>query len=328
MTNGKNFTMTNSGLSICLPVVQTLSYYLAILNAHGHEHPSADDGFYGPTQDFHMAIPIRGRLEDNLMIVYDLKKLKPPGIMERMSFPQEPCYVQPMWSLCQPEMFIRSRPGPLVCGARDMKKLSRPFQYGFLLILDNIRALDRRKEGAIFGGEADAVQNKYLLRLKPTPTDSIFLTERIGCSRSIETYPPGLLDPLRGLVFLEPSNMIAGVLITGVLVRIGLTENKGCVLFLGIKMTPCYSRPFRFCKVLPPSDWSERPESLSRLLQIQKNNMRGRLISHAEDRSEGYSVVINEGQETRLGSIFLTYVHHVSIDTETDVGFRSTGSTM
>lgn len=294
--------MTNAGLSICLPVVQTLSYYLAILNAYSHENPPIDDN-YGTSGDFHMAIPIRGRLEDDLQIVYNHEKHKPPGVMERMSFPPGPCFIQPMWSLCQPEMFIRSRPGPVVSGADDLERLALPFQYGFLLILDNIRVLDRpTKEGAVFEGETDVAQD--VLRLKPAPTDGIFLTERLSRS-SIETYPPGNFDQLRGLVHLESSDTIAGIL-----VRIGSEEITGCVLFLGIKMSPQSSEPFRFCKVLSPSDWSRRSKKMSRVLRTQKDDMRGTLGSHAADDKKGYSVVINEGQEMRPGLIFLTYVHH------------------
>lgn len=210
-----------------------------------------------------------------------------------------------MWSLCQPQMFIRSRPGPLVRSADNIERLALPFQYGFLLILDNIRVLDRpRKEGAVIVAGENPDVARGLLRLRPTPTDSIFLPERVS-RRSIKTYPQGLFDRLRGFVYLESSHTIAGVL-----VRIGSKEITGCVLFLGIKLSPGFSQPFRFCKVLSPSDWPKRPESLSRVLQTQKDYMRGSLESHAVDREEGYSVVINEAQEMHPGLIFLTYVHH------------------
>lgn len=309
--------MTNAGLSICLPVVQTFSYYLAILNAHSQERPPTSGPQSGnfhvnrlPTSNFHMAIPIRGRLEENEEYAADDLQ---PGIMERMSFPPVPCFIQPMRALLQPKLFIRSRPGALTfdaCCAR-YNSLALPFQFGFLLIFDNIQVLDkpRKDEGMVFWGEAVEAQDEQPLRLKPTPTDHISLTERLTPferRHSIETFPSGCFDSSRDLVYLDTISNPS----SGVLVRLGYHTQDSCVLFLGIKMSPHSHKPLRFCKILSGRNWPGPPDYLAKMLQTQQQKIRGREESHATEVKNGYSVVINEGHDVGPGSLFLTYIHH------------------
>ncbi|KAH8749937.1 hypothetical protein F5883DRAFT_580388 [Diaporthe sp. PMI_573] len=330
LTHKRNFMMTNAGLSICLPVVQTFSYYLAILNAQSYEmHSTYDPTYERPSttvhylgelkrsmNNFHLAIPIRGRLEDR---VVDNSRDESddsdyrywqPGIMERISFPPDPCFIQPMRSLCQPELLIRSRPDALRledCSAR-YDRLARPFQHGFLLVLDNVRALDRpRREETVYKAEQSEDLDEAFVRLKLMPTSNIFLTERIGRSErrdSIETYPPGHFDSSRGMVLVKMSASSSGVL-----VRLGSGEDA-CVLFLGVTYRHS-SQPLRFCKLLRAGQWMQSPDRWLEAHLVQVDQIRGSEESCPTERSDGCSVVINEGVEVRSGGmVFLTYIHH------------------
>lgn len=307
--------MTNAGLSICLPVVQTFSYYLAILNAQSDEKSTANPryipGYYvgtRPGNSFHVAISIRGCIETKVSRGDGYDDDLQPEIMERMSFPAEPCLIQPMWALCQPEIFIRSRPGALTfndyCARYD--KLALPFQHGFLLIIDNIRDLATRAEAMFWNGKPVESVDKPLLRLKPTPTDHIFLTERLHPEtrrHSIDTYPPGRFDSSRSLVLLETSTSSSGVL-----VKLG-SGNDAWILFLGIKTCQSSGQPLRFCKFLPDDYWDESSKYLSKTLRAQVAQIKGSEESCPTDNVDEYSVVVNEGDETRSGRIFLTYIH-------------------
>jgi hypothetical protein len=335
LTHKRNFMMTNAGLSICLPVVQTFSYYLAILNAQSYEmHSTYDPTYERPSttvhylgelkrsiNNFHLAIPIRGRLEDREeddRVVDNSRdesddsdyRYWQPGIMERISFPPDPCFIQPMRSLCQPELLIRSRPDALRledCSAR-YDRLARPFQHGFLLVLDNVRALDRpRREETVYKAEQSEDLDEAFVRLKLMPTSNIFLTERIGRSErrdSIETYPPGHFDSSRGMVLVKTSTSSSGVL-----VRLGSGEDA-CVLFLGVTYRHS-SQPLRFCKLLRPGQWMQSPDRWLEAHRVQVDQIRGSEESCPTERSDGCSVVINEGVEVRSGGmVFLTYIHH------------------
>lgn len=307
--------MTNAGLSICLPVVQTISYYLAILNAQRlHAQSPEKHAAYGyPSSNFYAAIPIRGRLEELTSTEGDDLQ---PGIMERMSFPPEPISIQPMWSLCQPELFIRSRPGARWfddCCAR-YERLELPFKYGFLMIFDNIRVMAKSPaEDVVYRGEPMTELDEHLLRLKPSPLDQVFLTERIGPTdpfgiirnNSITTHPPGLFDSERGLILWKTSSSSSGVL-----VRLG-SGKDACVLFLGIKKSHHSSQPLRFCKILSADPWDRGHKHLSKTLQIEEDRVRGAEESCPRHHEDGYSVVTNEGKEVRSGLFFLTYIHHV-----------------
>ncbi|KAK7432965.1 hypothetical protein QQZ08_000436 [Neonectria magnoliae] len=118
--NTRTFSMTNSGLSITLPLIQTWSYYFGILNAkHQSRHPGQ-----------HMCVPIRGYLDNTIS--------EDNFVMERICFPPTPVLADPAWKLCEPSLFIRARPDPSDL-SRNLATSSRSthVKAGFILVLDD-----------------------------------------------------------------------------------------------------------------------------------------------------------------------------------------------
>lgn len=299
--------MTNAGLSICLPIVQTHSYYLAILNVKSRKAPRESSERYGPSSvKSHMAVPIYGRLEghpasDDVILQQDS--------MIRIPFPPDPCFIKPPWSLCQPKLFIRSTRGAL--SFDDKESASLPLASDFLLIFDNVHALD---ESGTFRG-AQTVESEdvdeHRSRVKPTISyENIFLLERIPMWRRrglIETHPPDSFDERRSLVVHETP-----LTCSGVLVRLGDVWDS-CTLFLGLKTFHAPKRTLPFCKVLRPDNyyWSRHPQYRSKVLQDQVDLIRDEQDSSGSDIGHGYSVVVNEGHGICSESIFPTYIHKI-----------------
>lgn len=125
--------------------------------------------------------------------------------MERFLFPPGPCSVPYEWSRYTHDLLIRSRPDRDVSSfVAWYDELTLPFQYGFLLVLG----------------------------VPPKQRETI------------ETCPPGLYDPFRGLILQSPSPS------SWVLIKLG-TGVDTIVLFLGLNCRH-FGWPLSSCKLLPP----------------------------------------------------------------------------
>ncbi|KAH7128932.1 heterokaryon incompatibility protein-domain-containing protein [Dactylonectria macrodidyma] len=229
--NTRAFSMTNAGLSISLPLVQTWSYYLAILNV-GH----ASQHFEQP-----LCIPIWGDLDND--------SSNDNCLMQRVPFPPAPLFCDPSWKICEPALFIRSRQDMTYePRAKFMTKFRN--RFGFVLCFDSTEELldEMDKSSRVFA----SFENTYL-------------TEKTRDLIEITSHPRGFLKKGRGIVALEdPRTSSSGALVI-------LGRGKACcVIFLGLGLHTS-GRSRRFCQVLNPRAWgqstSHRQELLDKLLR-------------------------------------------------------------
>ncbi|KAL6401163.1 hypothetical protein AUP68_16889 [Ilyonectria robusta] len=273
--NTRTFSMTNSGLSITLPLIQTWSYYFAILNAkHESHHPGR-----------HACVPIGGYLDNKLS--------EDNFVMERISFPPMPMFVDPSWKLCEPPLFIRSRPETK--DPTTEEATSTPvsqFEVGFILVLDDTeKLLDR------------SLQSSKSLK----SFDGVCLMERTKYLIGAESYPPNLLDTPKSVLML-PRLRSSSSKITGALLRLGQEGKEGCVIFLATKTSSTTGRLFRFCYGLQPNLWgpdnSHRRNLLAMLLR--------KVHTYEDDRSlsnSTYGIQIGDQVDINTTSrVFLTFI--------------------
>lgn len=273
--NTRTFSMTNAGLSITLPLIQTWSYYFAILNAkHESQHPGR-----------HACVPIRGYLDNTLS--------EDNFVMERISFPPMPMFVDPSWKLCEPPLFIRSRPE--IKDRTIHEATSTPVsqsEVGFILVLDDTgKLLDR-----------DLQSSKSLKSF-----DGVCLMERTKDLIGAESYPPNLLDTTKSVLML-PRPLSSSSKVTGALLRLGQEGKEGCVIFLGAKTSSTTDRIFRFCRGLQPTFWG--PDNSHR--QGLLDGLLREVHTYKDDRSlsnSTYGIAIGDQVSINTTSrVFLTFI--------------------
>lgn len=234
----RSFAMTNAGLSITLPVVQTWSYYVVILDA---EDAASDSG---RRKGFHVGIPVSGFLDtpdkDNLLV-------------ERIAFPPRPIQIFAHWSLCFPALHVRSTPAPrrvTKALSSEASQISR-FRYAFLLVIDDPTTLLSGVGFKWLKGPNSIAMESTLPPLKLVPEKSsggtsrkVCLTERCRRVIHIETFPPGLFDPTNSLIVFNGQDLCSGALML-------LTQAEREVtsaIFLGVKFGNRTTAPQRFCR--------------------------------------------------------------------------------
>jgi hypothetical protein len=93
--NISTYSMTNAGLSMRLPIIQSWSYYFVVLNAGSgsHEHRRK------------ACIPVSGFLASS--------ELADNRLMQRTSFPKEILFLPHQWAIPEQHIFVRPRIDPL-----------------------------------------------------------------------------------------------------------------------------------------------------------------------------------------------------------------------
>jgi hypothetical protein len=243
----KTYAITNAGLSIKLALIQTWSYYLAMLDI---KHDGEDS-------DMQACIPIRGSLQS--------EHQNGRSVMQRIAIPPSPLFVYPYWTIYENTLFIRQRPDTLSQNSHKVDSPSIPLatRHGcqFLLVLDDVRWF-----------------------LGPTLRDStalkshgdLYLLERCRDYIGIKTYPPAMFDNTTSLVELASEHR--GM--SGVLVKLGQTMDSGCIVFLGSLKAHRSSGEERFvCQVFPPEQWGPREDDSKRRRLLRR--------LYYEDRTSG-----------------------------------------
>lgn len=272
------FQMTNAGLSINLPIVQTWSYYLAILNAR-NTSPDCER-----SQSF-ACVPIQKFLGRD--------QIGRRGVMRRQFFPPGPLFVPYRWLLCQSQLYIRSNPAPTAqVQPRLLYRLPQRLQYSFLLIFDH----------------SDKLLDDHCLSSKSFKSDPVggtCLAERTdGCRIVVETFPPDVFRPTESVIFLDGSNTKQGVL-----VRLG-SHNSSPVLFLGVDFGSHLDRPSRFGHVFPDHMFADcklgaiGPQFLKVLLRNWTEPWRGRDFHWAN----GIGLILGDQVSTSAGFICPVYI--------------------
>jgi hypothetical protein len=148
--NISTYSMTNAGLSIRLPIIQSWRYYFVVLNAgHGsHEHRRK------------AYIPISG-----FLVSPDSVDNK---LMQRAPFPKDIVFLPHQWAIPEQQISVRSRIDPM-----QITPIlpDRPFEYGMLITVGNTSSVHRRSfVGSNSGPNFDQVD----------PGSELFLVEITG----------------------------------------------------------------------------------------------------------------------------------------------------
>lgn len=262
IANKLTFKMTNAGLSITLPVIQTWTYYLGVLNVRDGAYP------YGPGLESYACVPIEGSSSDGVL---------ERRVMRRIKFPSAPVFVQSRWILCRPHLYIQSNSFAIhstPAASFDTRWARSP--YTFLLAFDDTKQL--------LGSWAET--------LGSTSCDGIFLTERTRDFVPVETFPPNAFDRYRSLVTVDSTSSTPGVLI-----RLGNSE-KYHVLYLGVSYVDDepIGKPTRFGGIVSKSDLSANPfgpELLEALLSdasLHKKWREGRIRDSGFKSGIGFAI--------------------------------------
>ena len=265
--NISTYSMTNAGLSIRLPIIQSWRNYFVVLNAgHGsHEHRRK------------ACIPISG-----FLVSPDSVDNK---LMRRAPFPKDIIFLPHQWAIPEQQIFVRSKIDPL-----NITPIlpHRPFKYGMIITVGNTRSSDRRPQsGSNFTPNFDQVDlgSEFLL------------VEKTAKYLRVRTYPQGLFDDHRSMFLfnyaLEPS-IYGGLLYFG---PINEEVKTGLVVFLAIKVVD--SNILWFCKVLHNDFWGLDEGDRSHLL----TTLAASVALKAEDQpfyestSARATILITEGAE-------------------------------
>lgn len=274
------FQMTNAGLSINLPIVQTWSYYLAILNAR-NTSPDCER-----SQSF-ACVPIQKFLGRD--------QIGRRGVMRRRFFPPGPLFVPYRWLLCQSQLYIRSNPAPTAqVQPRLLYRLPQRLQYSFLLIFDH----------------SDKLLDDHCLSSKSFKSDPVggtCLAERTdGCRIVVETFPLDVFRPTESVIFLDGPNTKQGVL-----VRLGSHNSESSpVLFLGVDFGSHLDRPSRFGHVFPDHMFADcklgaiGPQFLKVMLRNWTEPWRGGNFHWAN----GMGLILGDQVSTSAGFICPVYI--------------------
>lgn len=232
IANKLTFKMTNAGLSMTLPVVQTWNYYLGVLNVRDRSNP------YGPGLESYACVPIEG----STAAVADSTSGNSleRRVMRRIKFPSAPVFAQSRWILCRPHLYIQSNSfvSHSTPAAPSDKRWARS-PYSFLLAFDDTKKW----------------LGSWEKSFELTSYDGIFLTERTRDFVSVETFPPNAFDRYRSLITVDSASSTPGVLI-----RLGSHERYH-VLYLGVHYfdDEPMGKPTRFGGIVSQSDLSANP---------------------------------------------------------------------
>lgn len=291
-SNKRTYKMTNAGLSIDLPIVQTWSFYLGILNAK----VVVSHNPVGRVNHL-VCVPIQGQL--------GLGPLSARKRMQRHPFPAGPVPISPSWALYQQRLYIRSNTPPL--DSLSLVPSSTTLghkQYHFLLVFGDTKALFYK--GDLATSAISASKQVYLLEH----------TNRF----KFDVFPPGNFDQQRSLVTVDRTSLPSGFLI-----RLGHLNLVPCVLFVGIDLRS--HQLYRFCSVVPGYLLRETPdehELLNRLLRLTKQKGDEFDVSWGH----GIGVIMREELMFGLGWICLTFItcretHVVEEASDDDLDTRS-----
>ncbi|KPM43234.1 hypothetical protein AK830_g3359 [Neonectria ditissima] len=269
--NTRIFSMTNSGLSITLPLIQTWSYYFGILNAkHESRHPGQ-----------HACVPLRGHLDSTMS--------GDNFVMERICFPTRPTFANPAWKLCELPLFVRSRPEASdQSNSESAPRRLSSLQVGLVLVLDDTSRLLARE-----------LRSSQVFK----SFDDVCLMEKTRDVIVVRSHPPDLFDATRSLLVL-PNPRFSSSKATGALIRLGQKGARGCVIFLALKFSPTSDRILRFCHAMEPESWEHRRRLLVRLMARVQELQEDRALHNST-----HGVAIGDG--VRVGaasSVFLTFI--------------------
>jgi hypothetical protein len=192
------YSITNAGLSIRLPIIQSWSNYFVVFNTRHVSH------------ELHRkaCIPVSGFL-DNVESGNN-------RLMQRAPFPAEVLLLPQQWAITEQDILVRSRSSPL---HRISIAPEDPFKYGILILVASARdLLDKRLSSA---SQFNSGQG-------------LFFVEKTKALIGIETYPQGLFDSDRSM-FLFNCKLRDSVY--GGFLRLGL-HSTGIVVFFAIKISP------------------------------------------------------------------------------------------
>lgn len=271
IANKLTFKMTNAGLSITLPVIQTWNYYLGLLNVRDGAYP------YGPGLESYACVPIEdSRSSGGSRSGSALER----RVMRRIKFPAAPVFAQSRWILCRPHLYIQSNSfasHSTPAAFSDTRWARSP--YSFLLAFDDTRKL----LGTRFQNfKSTSYDNVSLVSLRERKSDRV----------SVETFPPNAFDRYRSLVTVDSTSSTPGVLI-----RLGNHE-KYHILYLGV----CYfddepmGKPTRFGGIVSKSHLSANtfgPELLEALLSdatLNRKWLEGRIRDSGSKNEIGFAI--------------------------------------
>lgn len=268
------FKMTNACLSITLPIIQTWSYYLGVLNAE-YRHGRTDDvaGL--------ACVPILGHLE------MEIDGERRPAFMKRIPLPPSPVYVYSSWALCQSRLYIRSNPD-----SNEIRGQEPPFDFprapshSFLLAFDNVEQLPDQDTRTLGTVRSKPYKGNYLMGLAK---DFIWT----------DVYPPQAFDDSKSCLMLSLTSLC-----TGALIRIGLNEQSR-VIFIGVVLRA--NRPYRFCGIVPRSIVEAArsdSELLSKVIKIAREKEKNCNFSW----NYGIGFIMGEAAFTDCGMISVVYI--------------------
>ncbi|KAK2599591.1 hypothetical protein N8I77_011332 [Diaporthe amygdali] len=270
--NKVTFKMTNAGLSIVLPVAQTWSYYLGILNAKLHYHPTDYTSRLA-------CVPLQGYL--------DTDRMGRRGAMQRIPFPSGPVSVYPPWVLCQSHLYVRSNPTPGPClSTASSCTPSRRNQYSFLLVFDSAEYLldDKTRCSGI---------------MKSRLFNGICLMESARDIIGINVFPPDAFDRRKSLIMFNKMSSHSGALII-----LGMKEHTR-VLFIGVSFRS--HRTFRYCGIVPRSVVNATPPG-PELLDRQLSAMRAKEKNCEVSWGDGIGITMGEAVHSNSGMICVTHI--------------------
>lgn len=243
----KTFGLTNAGLSITIPLIQTSSYYLAILDARLDRRDSIHHAL-----DIHAAIPlyyVTGSLaeEDSFCL-------------RRGNFPPAPVPIHGSHKYGRLRMCIPTgRTGGVTTGwGRSYNPALRsliPFWHAFLLVFDDTFSL-RTLVGSRAQGDYEHSIPMSFWRSLDYDFDIQFYSHS-DCNLDLE----------RGLLLFHGAekNVSALIAVGG--------ANDRFVLFVGLMGSSSGRQPLPFCRAVAPSTWRNSESMLSTLQQQEQEMM-------------------------------------------------------
>lgn len=266
--NRTAFKVTNSGLSITLPVVRAWSYYLGILNA------SIINSAINEAHRL-VCVPV-GRHSG-------INRATKRFTMRRLRYPPGPLPVSTCLVRSQLPMYIWSIPGPtpdrLPLASRNI--LPGNNQYSFLLVFDHLEKFKLQSSGIM------------------EPSNTTGSMEPRNHSSGLHVFPPHVFDGEKGLVTVNRTSTSSGALI-----RLE-TDGKTCTLFLGLGFRFC--RPYRFCGIVPELIAKATLDDsglLKKSLELAAKQDKEIYASWGH----GIGVAVAEEAVTTAGSIYLVYI--------------------
>ena len=242
------YTMTNAGLRINLPVLQTFSYDFGVLNAR---HISNDRG----RSNSLVGVPLQQCMDASSAGSTGARR-----VMQRGHFPPDPLLVRPRWAASPDPLYIDTYSGS-ASGVDDYFPQRSPRRSGcsFLLLFDAMQAcLDiRGYQRSLPFGHFSTV--RMMERFEAG--------ERTETVVAIEVFPDEKFNAAYSLITLADD-----VTIDGVLIRLG-SKDRSSVIFLGAEFNPDNTVLRRFGGVIPHQSKISQYYLGDKLLEVLLNLM-------------------------------------------------------